>query len=606
MKYLLLVLGMLAALPGQAYSWKHITPGKSTRQDVLTAFGEPAKVTTVSDREILVYLGTRGIAGTRQTHFRVDTSTLIVDRIDVFPSSKISKALVVATYGPPCAETPEKGKACYVEKISGDTRVYYLYPRLGLAVFFQKDGNTVFNFVYVPTERAPRTETATSPPSGEDEEESPGEPDARDAVFGEVGDTQSGSGEDENAAALTTSESLMDDPLKIGGLFYLRSVTELGSTRPVGEPQQLAVATGAPMLLDLYLDGRPNERLRAMVLGRLLYEPMRSVTDPANLNPSVTLDQLWVNFDIAKRVFVTAGRQRVKWGSGRLWNPTDFLTPPRLNPLAPFDERIGTDMVKLNVPLPDLATNLYVLGLVNTRGPEKQPLQFGTALRGEVVVLGAEVSGTAVFIQGRGPRYGIDLSTAVGPVDLHAEVGLRRTPDLPMWREASGASATTDYTARYERYIPDYFQLSGTAGITWVHQFNEKRTLSLAVEGYHNPLGYSDPAILPWLIAQGSYQPFYAGQWYAAALATYSYQDFLDAFNVTGALLGNLSDQTYLARVDLSLRVLKDMFIELFVSVPLGHGGGEFRLGWDEGLVPGLGGRPVPMGQLGLGLRFAI
>lgn len=605
MKYLLLIPALLASAGAQASSWKNITPGVSTRQDVLGAFGEPAKITTVSDREILAYLGTRGIEGSRQAQFRVVTATRVVERIDVFPASKISRELVVATYGPLCGEAPAADTACYLEKISADTRVYYLYPKLGLAVFFQKDGKTVFNFVYVPTRLPPRATAAQQDGADSEGGEAP-MPDARDAVFGEADETEGAGGQGEEPTALSSSDSLMDDPLTIGGLFYLRGQTELGHASPAAGPDELTLDSGAPMLLDLYLDGRPNERLRAMVLGRLLYEPMRALTTPGDSNPTVILDQLWVNFDIAKRVFVTAGRQRVKWGSGRLWNPTDFLTPTRLNPLAPFDERIGTDMVKLNVPLPELATNLYVLGLVNTRGPVERPLQFGTAVRGEAVLFGAELSATAVFAQGRGPRYGLDVSGALGPLDLHAEVALRRTPDLPLWRERSGATPETEYAARYEPHAPDEFQLSGTAGVSWTYALSEQQSFSVTVEGYHNAAGYSDPAILPWLQAQGSYQPFYAGQWYAAALANYSYQDFLDAFAVTGALLGNLSDRSFLARADLSVRVLRDLFIEVFAAVPFGTRGGEFRFGVDEGLLPGMRGRPVPLGQLGLGLRFAI
>ena len=49
---------------------------------------------------------------------------------------------------------------------------------------------------------------------------------------------------------------------------------------------------------------------------------------------------MWLNFDIGRTVFVTAGRQRVKWGIGRFWNPTDFLQPARLDALAFFDAAV--------------------------------------------------------------------------------------------------------------------------------------------------------------------------------------------------------------------------------------------------------------------------
>jgi hypothetical protein len=39
--------------------------------------------------------------------------------------------------------------------------------------------------------------------------------------------------------------------------------------------------------------------------------------------PNSLLDQMWIRFDILETVFVTAGKQHVRWGTGRFWQPTD-------------------------------------------------------------------------------------------------------------------------------------------------------------------------------------------------------------------------------------------------------------------------------------------
>lgn len=54
-----------------------------------------------------------------------------------------------------------------------------------------------------------------------------------------------------------------------------------------------------------------------------------------------TLYRGWVQFD-NRQLRVTAGRQRIAWGSGRIWNPTD-----RFNPVQPTalesDQKLGVD-----------------------------------------------------------------------------------------------------------------------------------------------------------------------------------------------------------------------------------------------------------------------
>ena len=120
-----------------------------------------------------------------------------------------------------------------------------------------------------------------------------------------------------------------DDPLRIGGQLYLRLQAQ----------SQEDVAPGdwplvSPNLLDVFLDARPNDRVRAFALGRLAHDavvPDRTAGVPPELvaalgleppsNPRGVLDQLWVNFDVARTVFVTAGKQHVKWGVGRFWSP---------------------------------------------------------------------------------------------------------------------------------------------------------------------------------------------------------------------------------------------------------------------------------------------
>src|SRR5512140_353690 len=142
-----------------------------------------------------------------------------------------------------------------------------------------------------------------------------------------------------------------DNPLAIGGQLYLRGFVFARRDNP---PADWTVS--APSLLDLFLDARPSDRVRAFALARMQYDPTLdprgtpSLGIPAVPNPDVLLDQLWLRFDVERIAFLTIGKQHVKWGTGRFWNPTDYLHTVRRDPLAVFDPRTGTYMVRAHVP----------------------------------------------------------------------------------------------------------------------------------------------------------------------------------------------------------------------------------------------------------------
>ena len=74
------------------------------------------------------------------------------------------------------------------------------------------------------------------------------------------------------AAGLDTTPStdafvtgaVKEDPLKIGGLFYTRAFMTVSQDQPFNQSR-----FSAPTLVDVYLDARPTEQLRAFVLGRM-------------------------------------------------------------------------------------------------------------------------------------------------------------------------------------------------------------------------------------------------------------------------------------------------------------------------------------------------
>src|SRR5215470_909188 len=159
----LLLLGELAA----AKAWNGIEPGVSRRDEVVKRFGQPSKTVTVSGKEVLAYTDSAAMKGTSQAQFRVDPATGVVERIDVFPATVVDHETVEATFGPACPKSgASQPAACFQKKLTDDFRTYYLYARIGLAVFFEDAEDRVQSFVFTAARAAaaPAPAAASAPP----------------------------------------------------------------------------------------------------------------------------------------------------------------------------------------------------------------------------------------------------------------------------------------------------------------------------------------------------------------------------------------------------------------------------------------------------------
>jgi hypothetical protein len=464
---------------------------------------------------------------------------------------------------------------------------------------------------------------------------------------------------DPSAGPKLSPDVAPDDPLKIGGRVYLRALySKPGSAKfdlSNTSGSQIALRSyttfSAPSLVDAYFDARPNSRVRGFVLGRMFFDPtlpatsapatgtmasgsmagsgsmmMTPAVNPAALGlsgvantrgPTTLLDQLWLRFDIARTVFVTAGRQHVKWGTGRFWTPTDFLHPEHRNPVAVFDARPGFTMLKLDVPWEERGWNFYAFGLVEgVRNWDKTtgsyPAgsdtvstlgQLGGAVRAEVVLGAAELGLDAVTYANQKPRYGADLSFGVGDFDLYVDAGFRYGSEIPRVMPTTQADGSITYPIGYSTGIKPQIAAGGTYSL----KYNDNDVFTLAGEYFYNTRGYSDPHVYPQLFLTGTFEFFYTGRHYAAVSAILNAPWSWNYSNFSFTTVGNLSDQSFFSRVDYSYTLLTHMTFELFGAVNYGRREGEFRLGVDNLQVGNLSVSLSPQAfSVGTGLRISI
>jgi hypothetical protein len=464
-----------------------------------------------------------------------------------------------------------------------------------------------------------------------------------------------------DAAPRLSAEVAPEDPLKIGGQIYLRAQSS-------GLQGQSASnwTLSSPSLLDAYMDVRPNDRVRGFVLARTIFDPTLPATASTGLSttaggsqggfssggtsslsslfgaqatrtPRVSLDQMWLRFDLKHVVFVTAGRQHVRWGTARFWTPTDFLHIQHRNPLDVFDARTGTAMIKLHVPWEARGWNFYAYGL--TEGADATPTASAVAgaARAEVVWGASELGLGGLVQRGHKPKLAADVSAGIWDLDFYGEVALRFGQDIDRVGFNRGVDPSTlplgtlpangvfDQTALAAYLGPAVDMLypvapgsgvkpQATGGVSYSIKYADKDVFTVGAEYFYNGLGYGDTAVYPGLILPHSQSLresatfFYLGRQYAALFATAPAPYSWDNTTFTLSNLANLSDHSGITRFDYSFILLTHLRFEAFTAVHWGSSHGEFRFGFD---AMNLGGRTFPgrgpgLFDFGVGLRVSI
>jgi hypothetical protein len=427
-----------------------------------------------------------------------------------------------------------------------------------------------------------------------------------------------------------------EDPLKLGGVLYLRSNV---FSREGAPPAEWAFT--APSLTDVYLDVRPNDRVRGFALGRMLFDPTQTASSTSVIpgaaraaNPRGVLDQLWVRFDVERAAFVTAGRQHVKWGVGRFWNPTDYLHAVRRDPLAVFDERTGTTMLRVHVPWERRGWNFYGVAIAEplvTQGtsplaPSAQPPASTSAAasnalgaiggggRAELVLGAWELGLDGVAQRGIRPRLGVDLSGALGEIDVRGELALRTSSDVPLFARVAGVPDAAPLELRYAVREPSGIRPAAVAGAEWSHKYSDEDAFTVGAEYFFNANGYDDARVYPLLLAANAFTPFYLGRHYAGAYLILPRPGSWNLHTFTLSLIANLSDRSAVARLDWSVTLLTYLTAEAYLQSHLGESGGELRFGID--LPPQAQALPgatipavfvgAPVVDAGLALRLAL
>jgi hypothetical protein len=335
----------------------------------------------------------------------------------------------------------------------------------------------------------------------------------------------------------------------------------------------------SPSFLELYVDARPSDRVRAFAQARVDYDfsvqaggtdllgrPTRPV--------DVRLDQLFASFDLWRVAFLTLGRQHVRWGAGRIWNPTDFLNQETRDSLDVVDRRLGVDMIKLHVPFEALRWNNYV---IVSLGEALAPATAGVAARSEIAFWTTEISASAAARLDEPLRVGADVSTGLWILDFKAELAFLYGTQQAFWRGAF--EPERGLKPELVRRDDELF-FRGDVGIEAEIPYAYGDAAIFGVEYFYNGLGYDDPDILPWLILVGDYDPLYTGRHYGALYVAFVDPFALEDVSFSLTNVANLGDLSFLSRLDVRTTFLTHLELGAFATAHYGRAG-ELHLALD-------------------------
>jgi hypothetical protein len=347
------------------------------------------------------------------------------------------------------------------------------------------------------------------------------------------------------ASSLERQAKALMDTMQIGGRLELRSSSSQAENQLFQEGSFASSKTA-----DIYFDTRPSEEIRVFLRTRLSEQETLIPNTSTGENTRVTtlrqdIDELWFKWDLARSVFITYGKQHLKWGSGQIWNPTDFTARETKDPFDLFDRRLGQNLLKIHVPNEKMGFNYYAV--VQFDDAERNE-DLGLALRGEFAFLGTgELALTAQARSNAPQRLGVDVSSALGPIDVNVEAAFTKRQKRTFFRDGVLEDELIVLPTPYQDEDKTFKQVA--SGVRYAVKYSADDSVYFGAEYFYNELGYEErfPELYSFVLRESPY--LYSGRRYVSGYVRLPNPGDWNktSFFLTG--LGNLSDKTSIGRL---------------------------------------------------------
>ena len=298
-----------------------------------------------------------------------------------------------------------------------------------------------------------------------------------------------------------------------------------------------------------------------------------------------TLREVFLDFNLDRRVYFRTGKQVLQWGRCYLWNPTDLVNVEK----KPFTRKIGyrdgAYGLKFHVPF---GTDYNIYGFLDT-GNAAEDRDLGGALKFELLAGRTEMAFSGWAKRNKRPVFGYDLSSRVGDVDIAGEVSVARRDNTRFIRNDAGVlniyRKNDDWVTRAAVNFSEGFRLGN---------FNDR--LTVTTEFFYNQTGYtkspfsdktlyafSGPlaVLLPagtkgqFLLGNGLYEPNYLSRYYGALFTSIS-RFIITDMTLSLNYVRNLNDQSGVLSTGVNYKNLNDFSAGLLVNAYLGPANREY------------------------------
>src|SRR3989339_227383 len=318
-----------------------------------------------------------------------------------------------------------------------------------------------------------------------------------------------------------------EDDLKIGG-----DLTMEYDYRYLDSHHEEAGALSMPHELNLYMDARKKNDIRGYIKGKYLADTKK-----------FTLDEMKMMLNLSHKVFMTLGRQKIKWGAGKFWNPTDFMNINSRDPLSSEDSRSGVDLIKVHVPIGN--SNFYMLADLTDADTVKKTK---AAMRLEIPFSSSEISISALYKEGEGQKLGVDASVGIGDFDVYAEY------------------AEMDFS-------------EVVLGFVYEIQYSDEDSLNLIGEYFFMERGETETPNYSALLFWGNYHPYHEARHYAMLGLNIPNPGKFNNLNLSIFNIMNIVDSSFITRLEAAITSYTDVVLSPFIGYHYGRNNGEFGFG---------------------------
>lgn len=197
-----------------------------------------------------------------------------------------------------------------------------------------------------------------------------------------------------------------------------------------------------------------------------------------------TARQAYAQYGWGPGVQVRLGKQRLAWGSGFAWNPTNRLEPPK-NPANTSLEQEGSLAARLDI-VPANWAGVILVAVRGETGAGDLPFAGSAserntgALRARFLVKNTDLAAVVSGGERQPTLLGLDLGRDLGGVSVHAEAATYQGSEIAPSRSEQR-----------------FFRLS--TGLLW-----SRDTTSVTAEYFFNGEGYSDAETKAYLAGLGA------------------------------------------------------------------------------------------------------